>query len=180
MYEQVSSAMGDEALATLKKNQDDRVAASATVAANKDQANTKKTKDITALVTTGSEIMTRLEHLGPSEMIRLKIDELHALLVNNDSLGSLPKPNKKTRLEKVNLLPTVQAALGRFLAVAASSVPQAPPLPLIPFAPVIYEGEYIYDLQVEGLLEFFLPISDHVLPYATDVPTDVEFTVAYA
>ncbi len=80
----------------------------------KNQAKTKKTKETTALVTDVSEILTRLEQVGPSELFRLEIDELHTLLVNNDPLGSIPKPHKKTRLEKANLLPTVQAALGRF------------------------------------------------------------------
>ncbi len=82
----------------LKKNQDERVAKSAAAAAKKDQAKTKRTKDITALVTTGSEIVTRLEPLGPSELLCMKIDMLHALLVINDPLGSNPKSNKKTRL----------------------------------------------------------------------------------
>ena len=67
----------------LKKNQDDKMAA-VVAAAKKDQAKNKKTKDTTALVTTGSEILTRLEQLGPSELLRLKVDELHALLVNID------------------------------------------------------------------------------------------------
>jgi hypothetical protein len=111
---QVGNATGDEALAMLKKNQDERGATVSAAAAKKDQAKTKKTKDTTALVTTGSEILTRLEQLGPPKLLRLKIDELHVLLVNSDPLGSIPKPNKKTRLEKANLLPTVQAAFVRF------------------------------------------------------------------
>ena len=176
----MGSATGDKALAMLKKNHDERVAAAAAAAAKKDQAKTKKTKDTTALVTTGSEILTRLEQLGPPELLRLKIDELHALLVNSDPLGSIPKPNKKTGLEKANLLPTVQTAFGQFLAVAAAFAPQPPPLTSIPFAHVICEGEYIPNLQVEGLPEFFLPISDRVLQYATNAQTDVVVTVAYA
>ncbi len=136
----MGSATGDEALAMLKNNQDERVAA-ATTAAKKDKAKTKKTKDTTALVTTGSEIMTRLEQLGPPELLRLKIDELHALLVNSDPLGSIPnKRNKKTWLEKANLLPSVQAAFARFLAVAIASNPQAVPLTPIPFAPMTCES----------------------------------------
>ena len=61
----------------------------------------------TALVTTGSEILQRLEQLGPDKLLRLKIDELHALLLNADPRGTIPKPNKKTRLEKANLMPTI-------------------------------------------------------------------------
>ncbi len=67
----------------------------------------KKIRDTTTLVTTGSEILKRLEQLGPSELLRLKIDELHALLVNADPQRSIPKPNKKTRQEKANLMPTI-------------------------------------------------------------------------
>ena len=61
----------------------------------------------TALVTTGSEILQCLEQLGSNELLRLKIDELYALIVNADPLGSIPKPNKTTRQEEANLLPTI-------------------------------------------------------------------------
>jgi hypothetical protein len=54
--------------------------------------------------------LKRLEQLGPSELLRLKIDELYALL-NADPQASIPKPNKITRQEKANLLLIVQAAL---------------------------------------------------------------------
>ena len=104
----------------------------------------------TALVTTGSEILHKLEQLGPNELLRLKIDELYALIVNADPLGSNPKPNKKTRQEKAILLPTVQVAMSRFLAVAGASTPQAPLLPPISFAPMTCEGETIPNLLVEG------------------------------
>jgi hypothetical protein len=133
----------------------------------------------TALVTTRSEILKRLERLGPSELQRLKVDELHALLLNADPLGSIPKTNKKTEQEKAILLPTVQAALSRFLAVAAASTPQAPPLPSISFAPVTCEEENIPNFIVEGGPENFLPIFDPVFPYATDASADAEVTVAY-
>ncbi len=53
-------------------------------AAKKDQAKEKKARDTTVFVTTGSEILKRLEQLGPSELLRLKIDELHAILANAD------------------------------------------------------------------------------------------------
>ncbi len=95
------------------------MAATAAAFAKKDQAKGKKARDTTALiVATGSKILKRLEQLGPSEKLRLKIDELHARLVNADPQASIPKPNKKTGQEKVNLLPTVQAAPRRHLAVA--------------------------------------------------------------
>ncbi len=129
----MKSATGDEAVEMLKKNQDAKEAAAAATAAKKEQSKTKKTANTTVLFTTGSEILARLERLGPSELSRLKVDELHALLVNADPLGYIPKPNKKTKLEKASLLHSVQAAFGRFLAVAVASAPQAPPLTPIPF-----------------------------------------------
>jgi hypothetical protein len=58
------------------------------------------------------------------------------MLVNADPQGSIPKPSKKARQEKANLLPTVQAALGRFFALAAIL---DPPLLLIPVVPLICE-----------------------------------------
>jgi hypothetical protein len=114
IYGHVGSATRDEALVMLKVKEDGKEAAVAAVAAKKDQAKDKRAKDTYALVLTGSEIMTRLEPLGPSELLRRKIDELHGLLVDADSQTSIPNPNKKTRLEKANLLPTVQADIRRF------------------------------------------------------------------
>jgi hypothetical protein len=99
--------------------------------------------------------------------------------VNADPQGSIPKPNKKTMQEKASLLPTVQAAFSRFLAVAAASTPQAPPLPPISFVPVTCEGETIPNLLVEGGPENFLPIFDSVFPYATYASVDAEVIVAY-
>jgi len=95
--------------------------------------------------------LKRLEQLGLSELLRLKIDELYAFLVNADSQASIPKPKHKTWQEKANLLPTVQATIRRYLDVATV---QATPLLQIPEAPLIYEGENIINLQSEGLLEF--------------------------
>ena len=179
IYGEAGSATGDTTLAMLKAKEDKRVAAVVAAAAKKNTTKDKRAKDNTSLVTTGSEILRRLEQLGPSELLRLKIDELHALLVNSDPLGSTPSPNKKEGQEKASLLPTVQAALGRFLAVRAASTPQAPPLPPIPFAPVTCEGETIPNLLVEGGPENFLPIFYSVFPYATDASADAEVTVAY-
>ncbi len=111
----------------LKAKKEKREAAVVVAAAKKNQAKDKRARDTTALVTTGSEILKRLEQLGPSELHRLKIDELHALLVNAAPQGSISKSNKKTGQEKANLLPTVKAAFSRFFAVAAASASQAPP-----------------------------------------------------
>ena len=113
-----------------------------------------------SLVLAGSEILTRLEQLGPLELIRVKMYELHALLVNADPQGFIPKPNKKGGQEKANLLPTVLAALRRFLAVAAASTEQAPSLLPILFDPVICEGDNISNLQFERSQEHFRPIFD--------------------
>ena len=163
----------------LKAKEHKKEAAAAAAAAKKDQAKDKRARDTTAFGTAGSEILKRLEQLGPSELHRLKIDELHALLVNANPQGSIPKPNKKTGQEKARLLPTVQAALSRFLAVAAASTPQAPPLPPISFAPRTCEVETIPTVLVEGGPENFLPILYSVFPYATDASADAEVTVAY-
>jgi hypothetical protein len=116
IFGQVGSAIGDESSAMLKTQDDKKEAATtAAVAAKNDQAKDKRARDVTTLVTNGSEILQRLDQLGPNEMLRLKIDELHALLLNADPQGSILKPNKKTGLEKANLLSIVQAAIGRFL-----------------------------------------------------------------
>ena len=61
--------------------------------------------------------------------------------------GPFRSQTKKTRLEKANLMPTVQAAIGRFLAVAVAFATQAPPLLPIPKAPLNCEGENIENNQ---------------------------------
>ena len=61
MYGMVGSCSGDEAIARLQAKENDRVAAVAAAAAKKDQAKDKRAKDTTALVTTGSEVLKRLE-----------------------------------------------------------------------------------------------------------------------
>ncbi len=98
----------------LKAKEDKKEEAVATAAAKKEQAKDKRARDIITLVTAGSEILQRLEKLGLNEQLRLNIDELKALLVKADPQGSIPKPNKKTWLKKANLMPTIQAAIGRF------------------------------------------------------------------
>jgi hypothetical protein len=63
----------------------------------------KKTRDTATLGTTGSEILKRQERLGPKKLLRLKVDELHALLVNAYLQGSITKLNKEMGLEKASL-----------------------------------------------------------------------------
>ncbi len=130
----------------------------------KDKAK-EKARNTTALVTTGTEILKRLEQLGASELLRLKIVELYALIANGDPQGSIHMKNKKKGQEKANLMSTVQVTLRRFFAVASV---QAPPLLQIPLALVICEEENTLNLQIEGLPAFFLYISDPVFPYATE------------
>ncbi len=62
----MGSATGEQAMAMLKAKEDERVAGVAAAAAKKDQAKDKRARDTSALVLTGSEIMKRLEQLGPS------------------------------------------------------------------------------------------------------------------
>ena len=160
----------------LQASEEKRVATDATVAAKKYQAKEKKARDTTALDTIGFEIPKRLEQLGPSELLRLKIDELHALLVNANPQASIPKRNKKTCQEKANFMPTVQA-LRRHLAVATV---QATPMLQIPEAPLIWERENIFNMQIEGLSGIFIPNFDPVFPFATDASADAEVPAAYA
>jgi len=98
-------------------------------------------------MTTGSEIVKKLGQLGPSEMLRLKIDDLYALLVNTILSAPFLGQTKKEGQEKANLLPTVQATLRRFSAVATLSAPSLLPIPEVH---VINEGENISNLQIEG------------------------------
>ena len=95
--------------------------------------------------------------------------------------GSIPKPNKKTGLEKASLLPAVIAALGRFSGSINIATPaEAPPLLPIPEAPLNCEGENIENNQSDMPGDFDLPIFDPVFPYAPDAVEDDEMTGACA
>ncbi len=145
----VGSATREETLAILKAKNDKKEAAAAAAATKKDETKEKRAKDITAFVTIGSEILRRLEQRGPDELLRLKVDELHALLVNADPQGSIPRANKKTGLEKASQLPTVLAALGRFSGSSSIATPaEAPQMLPIPEAPLSCEGVNRENMQV--------------------------------
>ena len=73
-------------------------------------------------------------------------------------------------------MPSVEAAIGRFYAVKAVLAPSLLPIPVVP---VIYEGEIIINLHIEGQPKLFMSIYDPVFPYVTDASADVEVTVAY-
>jgi hypothetical protein len=121
-----------------------------------------------------------MEQRGQIELLRLKIDELHALIGNVDPLGSNPKPNKKIGLEKANLLPTVIAALGRFSGSRSIATPaEAPPVVPIPEAPLNCEGENTVNYQSDMPADFDLPIFDPVFPYAPDAVEDAKMIGAY-
>jgi hypothetical protein len=177
IFDKPGSATEDEALAMLKRKKDSREATNANAAAKKCQVKDKRAIYTTTFVTTSSEVVKRLEQLGPSKLLHLTIDKLYALLVNNDPLGSISKPKKKTWQEKANLMPIIQAAFRRYLAVAAVSAPSMLPNPVVL---VIYEGENIINSQIEGQTELLLPISDPVFPYVTHALADAEVIVAYA
>jgi hypothetical protein len=76
-------------LAIIKAKNDKKVAEAAVVVVKKDETKEKRANDITAFVTTGSEILQRPEQRGLDELLRLKVDELYALLVNADLQGSV-------------------------------------------------------------------------------------------
>ncbi len=115
IFDLVGIASEEESLEMLNAKEDTKEAGVALGAAKKEQAKGKRARDITALVTTGSEIPQRLEQLDLNDLHLLKIDELHAHVANADPQGSIPKPNKKIGLEKANLLINVHATLRRFL-----------------------------------------------------------------
>ena len=117
-------------------------ATSTVVVAKKDKAKDKRVKDITALVTTASEILKRLDHLDPNELLRLKIDEVYAILVKADPQDSISNPNKKAGQEKAKHL-SIVLAVRRNIGVAKDG---PPPLIPIPEAPLIYEETFMSNL----------------------------------
>jgi hypothetical protein len=99
--------------------------------------------------------------------------------VNANPQGSIPKPNKKTGLEKACLLLEVIAALGCFTDSSSIATPaEAPPLLPIPEAPLNCEGENTENNQSDIPGDYDLPIFESVFPFAPDAVEDVEMTGA--
>ena len=84
----------------LKAKDDKKQAAYAVTAEKRDAAKEKRARSITALVIASSEVLKILEQRGRAELLRLKKDELHALIVNADLVGSNPKRTRKQGLRK--------------------------------------------------------------------------------
>ena len=68
----------------LKAKDDKKQTADVVAAEKRDAATEKRARSTTALVNAGSEVLKRLEQRGRAELLRLNIDELHALIVNAD------------------------------------------------------------------------------------------------
>jgi hypothetical protein len=76
------SVSGEEAMARLRAREEENKATDAFAAAKKEAAEAKKAKDTTTRVLLGSEILQKIKQGGPHVLRKLKIDELHALLIN--------------------------------------------------------------------------------------------------
>ena len=69
-------------MARLRAREEENKATDAFAAAKKEAAEAKKAKDTTTRVLLGSEILQKIKQGGPHVLRKLKIDELHALLIN--------------------------------------------------------------------------------------------------
>ncbi len=116
-------------MARLRAREEEKQAADATAATRKEAAEAKKSRDTTTRVLLGSELLEKIKQGGSQVISRLKIDELHALLINAYPQNSIPRPNKKEGLEKVEESATVQDALRIFASgrVPAPLLPHPPP-----------------------------------------------------
>jgi hypothetical protein len=116
-------------MARLRAREEEKQAADAVAPAKKEAAEAKKARDTTSRVLLGSELLEKIKQGGPQVLRKLKIDELHALLIDAYPQNSLPRPNKKEGLEKVEELGIVQDALRIFgsTRISAPLLPQPPP-----------------------------------------------------
>ena len=116
-------------LAKFKAKENGKAATALATASKKEQAKKKKAQETTTLVTTGSELLKKVEQHGPSFLNCLKVDELHALLVDSDAQGIVPRPSKKQiGFEKGDELTTSKATISRYFAhFVAATQPQPKP-----------------------------------------------------
>ena len=125
-------------------------------------------------MTTGSDLLIKISQFGPSLLSSLKIDDLHALLVNSDPQGVVSRPNKTQGLEKVRSLATVKAALLRHASAAtATQAPELPPRP----PQILLEEQIRYSFGSIGSSVSFPPAVGPVVAVASDVAADLVVSV---
>jgi len=117
------SATSEEALVILKANYDKKRVYVDVAASKNEEKKKKKARETTTQVLLGSELLEKIQNGGPQVLRNLKVDELHALLINASPQELISKPSKKVGLEKVAALATVKEALSFF----AANAPLPPP-----------------------------------------------------
>jgi hypothetical protein len=107
------SATSLEAVRRLKEKDDDKKAKETAVPLKKELNNNKKAKETAKQVTLGSYLLKKIEQLSAAAINTLSTTQLHALLVNANQQGSIPKPTKKVGIERALQLDTVKDAIMR-------------------------------------------------------------------
>ncbi len=159
----------------LKDKEDDKKAKETAAASKKEETNDKKAKDTAERVTLGSDLLKKIEQFGAAVINTMSLPQLHALLVNANPLGSIPKPTKKVGIERALQLDTVKDAIMRHDATRAQ---QHPPHPPPPPPPIAFNNNNNLFLQTSSPIAGY--ISD-LTPFAAlgPDPTDVVSTPSY-
>ena len=82
-------------MARLKAREDEKNDAAKTTVAKKEDQKKKKSRVAIAHVLLGSELLEKKKQGALAILRSLKIDELHALLINASPQDSMPRPNNK-------------------------------------------------------------------------------------
>jgi len=164
------SATCPEGARRLKEKDDTKKAKETATASIKELNNNKKVKETAERVTLGSDLLKKIKHLGAVAINTMSITQLHALLVNANPLGSIPKPTKK-----IPQLDTVKDAIMRNDATRTQPQPPHPPPPP---PPIDFNDNNILFLQTSSPVACY--ISD-LTPFATPGPdpSDVANTPSF-
>jgi len=84
----------------LKEKDNDKKAKETEAASKKELNNNKKGKETAERVTLGSDLLKKIEQFAAAIINTTSTTELHALLVNANPLGYIPKPTKKVGIER--------------------------------------------------------------------------------
>jgi hypothetical protein len=84
----------------LKEKGDHKKAKKSASASRKELNNNTKAKETVERVTLSSSLLKKIEQFAAAAINTMPITQLHALLVNANPLGSIPKPTKKIDIER--------------------------------------------------------------------------------
>ena len=121
------SATGEEVMEMARQRYEERKRKADEEVAKRSEKEEKRRQLLVSLVTTGAELLKKIEHQGPNIIQSLKVDDMMALLHNSDPQGTIKMGRKCDMLPLVLELDTVKKARAAFVEVTTHAIRAAAP-----------------------------------------------------